>query len=174
MSRIGRRRLKASDDVDVDMVPIMNMFLVLIPFLLMSASFFQMKAINTSVPVQAENTSAGSSAEKAPKDIKVTVIVQIGREGFDISAISDYLEYEDLSKLEAKIGKVNKDEYPLAQMAAYLQKIKEIYPSSDTIIIIPDGSVVYETIIEAMDMARYSGRGDTPLFPNVVLSGKVG
>ncbi len=173
MSRIGRRRLNSSEDIDVDMVPIMNMFLVLIPFLLMSASFFEMKAINTSVPVQAENTSAGL-VTKAPKDIKVTVIVQIGQKGFDISAISDYAEYEDLIKLEARIAKVGKGEYPLDQMAAYLQKIKDIYPSSDTIIIIPDGSVVYETIIQAMDTARYSGSGDIPLFPNVVLSGKVG
>ncbi len=173
MSRIGRRRLQSAEDVDVDMVPIMNMFLVLIPFLLMSASFFQIKAINTSVPVQAENTST-ELATKAPKDIKVTVIVQIGQKGLDISAISDYAEYEDLIKLETRIAKVDKEEYPLDQMAAYLQKIKEIYPSSDTIIIIPDASVVYETIIQTMDIARYLGSSDIPLFPNVVLSGKVG
>jgi len=173
MSRIGRRRLQSAEDVDVDMVPIMNMFLVLIPFLLMSASFFQIKAINTSVPVQAENNST-ELATKTPKDIKVTVIVQIGQKGLDISAISDYAEYEDLMKLETRIAKVDKGEYPLDQMAAYLQKIKEIYPSSDTIIIIPDASVVYETIIQTMDIARYLGSSDIPLFPNVVLSGKVG
>ena len=170
MSRIGRRRIKPAEDVELDMVPIMNMFLVLIPFLLLSASFFQMKAINTSVPVQAE-VDASMSPEKE-KDIKVTVVVQIGKNGIDLSLISDLAEYEELMKWDTKIDKVNQDEYPLNQMAMYLQKIKETYPASDTLIIIPDGNVIYETIIQTMDVSRHLN--DIPLFPNVVLSGKVG
>ena len=43
MSRLTRRKAKTEEEVEVNMVPIMNMFLVLIPFLLMSASFLAFK-----------------------------------------------------------------------------------------------------------------------------------
>ena len=68
--------------------------------------------------------------------------------------------------------KEDKQEYPLNKLVAELNKMKARYPASDTLIIIPDGSVIYDTIIQAMDVARYY-RNDS-LFPNVVLSGKVG
>jgi len=58
-------------------------------------------------------------------------------------------------------------------VAAYLLKIKAIYPESDTLIVIPDESIMYDTIIQVMDVARFSQK-DVPLFPSVVLSGKVG
>jgi len=169
MSRIGRPRSKSAEEIDVDMVPIMNMFLVLIPFLLMSASFLHMKAINTSVPVLAgdHNSAPGEN------DIKVTVVVEIGKKSIDLSIIPDSQGYEELSKWETRIPKREQEYYPLNKMAVYLQKIKEAYPVSDTLIIIPDESVIYETIIQTMDAARYSSK-DIPLFPNVVLSGKVG
>ena len=51
MSKLIRIRNRMEDDNEVNMVPIMNMFLVLIPFLLMSASFLHLKAINTSIPI---------------------------------------------------------------------------------------------------------------------------
>jgi hypothetical protein len=40
------------------------------------------------------------------------------------------------------------------------------------VIIIPDNSIIYDTIIQAMDVARFSKDGQ--LFPNVVISGKIG
>lgn len=160
------------EEIELDMVPIMNMFLVLIPFLLLSASFFHIKAINTSVPV----LSATESSESAPADpksqIKVTVIVELKDSLIALSAMSDELEYHDLVKLEADIPVTGDSGYPMDQLAAHLRFIKETYPKSDTLILVPASSVVYGTIIETMDMARSAE--STEMFPNVVLSGKVG
>jgi biopolymer transport protein ExbD len=51
MSAFLRLKRKEMEDGEPNLVPIMNMFLVIIPFLLMSASFYQIKAVNTSIPV---------------------------------------------------------------------------------------------------------------------------
>ncbi len=168
MSVRRQRRYRAEEDTDINMVPIMNMFLVLIPFLLMSASFFHLKVINTSVPVLSDS-SVGDAKEK---EIKVTAILEIRKTGFYISATSDSLEAEALDKLNSVIVKKKDDAYPLDEMALCLQKIKEMYPKSDTLILIPEETVIYDTIILAMDAARKTD--DNKLFPNVVLSGKVG
>ena len=62
--------------------------------------------------------------------------------------------------------------YPLGQLNQYLQTLKGIYPASDTLLLVPDNTVIYESIIQAMDAAR--SVDDNPLFPNVVLSGSLG
>ena len=168
MPGLGQRRRKTHEEIDIDLVPIMNMFLVLIPFLLLSASFFHLRVINTSVPVLSEG--AGETLKK--KEAKVTVIVEIKEKGMNLSAISDSLGEQELNRLGAQLDRTGQDEYPLEQMAKFLQGIKESYPASNTLIIIPDECVIYDTIIQTMDAARYSKAN--PLFPNVVLSGKVG
>lgn len=166
-----KRRRHSEEDVELDMVPIMNMFLVLIPFLLMSASFLQLKAINTSVPVLSESNSDNDLIKK-DKNIKLTVIVEINKKGIHISATSENAPEDVINKIEKNINKENGKAYPIEELGVCLSDIKKAYPKSDTVIIIPEKSVIYETIIKTMDIARYSK--ESPMFPKVVLSGKVG
>ncbi len=172
MSRLtARRRSKDEQDTELDMVPIMNMFLVLIPFLLMSATFLHLKAINTSVPVQAERTADATTEPK----VEVTLVVEIRDGGFHISALSDALGATELSTLSAKIPRDDEGMYSFAQMADHLATVKDRYPASSTMLVIPEPAVLYGTIIQTMDAARTTDTEDPqPLFPNVVLSGKVG
>lgn len=168
MFKLGKNRQENLEDVEINLIPVMNMFLVLVPFLLLSAAFFQLKAIDTSVPILAETRNDTLEIQ----DVKVTVIMEIMKDGIRLSAISDSLGQEELNNWDAHIVKEEHDEYPLTQLLLHLQQIKKTYPASDTIILIPDGSVLYDTIIQAMDVARYVD--NEPLFPNMVLSGKVG
>ena len=168
MSKLRKYRRKSNEEIEIDLVPIMNMFLVLIPFLLMSACFFHLKVINTSVPVLSE---AATDALKE-KDAKVTVIVEIDKNSVHLSAVSDSIAQKKLDRWSTEIVKKRNEEYPLDDVSKHLERIKERYPASTTLIIIPEESVIYDTIIQTMDVARYS-KG-VPLFPNVVLSGKVG
>jgi biopolymer transport protein ExbD len=162
--------VKEEQETDLDMVPIMNMFLVLIPFLLMSASFLHLKAINTSVPVQAERHTQAEASE--PK-VEVTLVIEIRTQGFHISALSDALDGRELAKLGTDIPIGEEGAYGFAQMADHLETVKNRYPASNTMLVIPEPAILYDTIIQTMDAARYSDNQDL-LFPNVVLSGKVG
>ncbi|MGC9324270.1 MAG: biopolymer transporter ExbD [Desulfomonilia bacterium] len=168
MPGLGRLKRNSSDEIDLDMVPIMNMFLVLIPFLLMSASFFHLRAINTSVPV----LGATQNQEVQEHMIKLTVIVELEEKGVRISAITDEGEQVSLHDCQVQIQAGEGGEYPLDELSVSLRHIKDRYPSSDTLIVIPEGGIVYDTIIKTMDVAR--SEGEIPLFEKVVLSGKVG
>ena len=79
MSSLRKRKTFAIEDTDVDMVPIMNMFLALVPFLLMSASFLHIKTIKTSAPVL--STSCNSMTVSAEKESKGIVIAELKKEG---------------------------------------------------------------------------------------------
>jgi biopolymer transport protein ExbD len=151
------------------MIPIMNMFMVLIPFLLMSASFFDIKAINTSVPVHADTASSRLDAQNPQK---VTVLLEIKRNGVRISTLSDTADDLQISSMETVVPRMSDGEISLSMVAEHLKSLKAQYPASDTMILIPDDDVSYNEIIRAMDCARRYGSSD--MFPNVVLSGSLG
>ncbi len=170
MARLGRRCRHAEDDSELNMIPIMNMFLVLIPFLLMSASFFHIKAINTSVPIHADTPAKDQISEK--QKVKITVIVELKQDEIRISALSDTPNDLALSALETTLPRQFGSDASIEQLAGHLKRLKDRYPESDTMILIPDGEISYNEIIQAMDCARQ--HETESLFPNVVLSGSLG
>jgi len=161
------RRNREMDD-EINMVPIMNMFMVLIPFLLMSASFFHIKAINTSVPVLAD----GSNEVAAEKQIIVTVVAKLKVDGIQISALSSDLSEGDLATLDGEFFFSADNEQAYIAFSEHLKKIKDLYPKSNTLILIPEDEILYDTIIQTMDVARKTDAD--ALFPNVVLSASLG
>ena len=171
MTGLGQRGRKGGDlDVEIDMVPIMNMFLVLIPFLLASSSFLNLKAINTSVPVMAETSSSPAQDDKK-SDIKITATVKLEVNAIRLEATSSELPEAKLKALDATVKKDKKGEYRFSELAAALAKIKQGYPKSDTLILVPSDVILYDSIVKTMDVAR-TLNGEK-LFPNVVISGQV-
>ncbi len=159
-------------DVEIDMVPVMNMFLVLIPFLLMSSGFLHLKAINTSVPVKSETENVLQNLNEKP-DIKVTAILELGVDRVKIYGVSNELTEKQLDKFDArvKLGKTGKSTDEMIQLSQKIQVLLEAYPKSDTVIIVPAPDVVYDSIVMAMDASRsFKGK---KLFPNVVISNSV-
>lgn len=191
MRSFGQRRRTSGDvDVEIDMVPVMNMFLVLIPFLLMSSSFLHLKAINTSVPVKSTEVT---QSEAAKSDIKLTVIVALTADHISLAASSEELTEAQLAVFDNILAKEDKIDYPFAQFTDVLVQIKSQYPKSDTVIVMPDDDIKYNDIIKTMDAARQhqvatieNSRADMSeitkavepkidmLFPHVVLSSKAG
>jgi biopolymer transport protein ExbD len=169
MARLGRVCSKSEEDTELNMVPIMNMFMVLIPFLLMSASFYQIKAINTSVPVHAD-TQTDEAATKLNE--KITIVLELKEKEIRISGLSDTPNDLLLSELETVISRQPDSYASIEELVDFLKALKSRYPGSDTVILIPDDAVSYREIIQAMDCAR-SFETET-LFPNIVLSGSLG
>jgi biopolymer transport protein ExbD len=171
MARLGRIRRSREEEPDVNLIPIMNMFMVLIPFLLMSASFFQIKAINTSLPVHAD-TPSKTEPEPQDKKVKITVVLEIKEDQLRISTLSDTPNDLAESTRQTVIPRQPGSDISAAMLAAHLKKLKSGFPDSDTMILIPDDNISYREIIRAMDCAR--SLDSEQLFPNVVLSGSLG
>jgi len=171
MARFSRGRGREEVDTELNMVPIMNMFMVLIPFLLMSAAFYHIKAVNTSIPVHGNKTEESHAAPEKEK-IKITVVLELKSDRIRFSALSDKLAPEELAKLETTIDRPAAGDISVAEVADFLKGVKARYPASDTLLLIPDGEVSYSEIIQAMDCARNTNAD--ALFPNVVLSGSLG
>ena len=169
MALYNKYRRDVDEEPELNMIPIMNMFMVLIPFLLMSASFFHIKAINTSIPIHADTPSKQQSAKQVKK---ITVVLEIRDDDLRISALSDTPNDLQLSAMETVLPRTGKKAISIEAIARHLKALKQQYPESDTMILIPSEDVTYHEIVQAMDCARaYQSES---LFPNVVLSGSLG
>ncbi len=169
----GRYR-RVRQEIDVNLIPVMNLFVTLIPFLLLAAAFVHVGVIPTSLPSQTDETS-----DIAADNRSVTINVFIEPERIQLSASSATIDEETLAALSVMIPKTEKG-FDLELLGKALYQIKLNYDKSDTVIVLPTDKVEYQDVVMILDTAREMtlNRGTPeelkiPLFPVVVLSRKV-
>ena len=161
----------AREEAEVNLIPVMNLFVTLIPFLLMCAAFYHVGVIPTSLPTQSDGASSIEDARDA-----VTVNLHLDHDRIQISAVSATLDEEVLAGLTMTVPRT-KEGYDLTLLGNALFHIKNLYPASDTVIVLPEGTVEYQEVVRVLDTAREQtlepGTPEEhrrPLFPVVVLS----
>lgn len=181
---MGKRRI--AEEEGLNLVPIMNLVTILIPFLLMSVQFASLAVIDTTLPAISE---AVPTDEEPEEDKKLKLKVIISEAGFTVDGAETILTEE-----EGENGRVipcttdgcpSADSYDVRGLAERLSKVKDEIEDTERdtpdVILVPGSSVPYEVIVYAMDATRddnYAREKDAKgpardLFPNVVLAGGV-
>lgn len=172
--RVSARR---EHDGRLSILPIMNLVSILIPFLLMTAQFAQISAIETLAPVL---PSPGTPDDAS--DEPITLLVQLSRRGIQIVGAEAVFQSgqqgaADNPTIPCRGGSCSgADSYDWGALTAALSRIKDAFPEEDQILLLPAEDVPYEAIVRAMDASRAdpSARGldgrPRPLFPRVVLA----
>lgn len=158
------RPRKPVENAEPNLVPIMNLVTILIPFLLMASSFVALAVVDTALPSIFPEASAPS------KDAQ-SITIFIDKDGYRVdvgqdAGLADTLDLE-MACTRAECPAVA--DYDVAQLTRVLNGVKDARPDEDTLIIVPDSSVLYEVLIGTMDAARADG--DRILFPYVVIAG---
>jgi biopolymer transport protein ExbD len=126
-------------DAELDLLPMMNVFIVLIPMLLTSAVFLKVTVIDTNVP----------SANAAPAaDANGTLSLAI-------TIKDDYFVVEGKGIESRVIARTDTDAN--AKLAAALADVALAHPDNQDVIIISEPKTRYQDIISVMDVARASG-----------------
>ena len=145
-------REKRIKEVDINIIPVMNIFLLLIPFLLLTAAFLQLAIVELSLPTLNKNRT--QQVQQKPKNL-VLILLSVKEKGFQLK--SPGFKFQPVDKINKK--------YNYAQIVEQLKQIKNKHPQAEDIIISPEAKVKYDIIIKVMDRCRETG------FPNVSLSG---
>ncbi|MDJ0764037.1 MAG: biopolymer transporter ExbD [Myxococcota bacterium] len=168
------RYKRAREELEVNLIPVMNLFVTLIPFLLLAAAFYHVGVIPTSLPSQTDETS-----DVAGDTQSVTVNLVIEREQLHVSAANAVLDETLLAALSMTIEKGDEG-FDLKLLTKVLHEIKKRFTKSDTVIVLPSDYVEYQDVVRILDATReikLDGESETskrlPLFPVVVLSRKV-
>ena len=117
------------------MTTFMNLMVVLVPFLLISAVFSRITIAELDLP-------SAQSASPATPTFRVEVVVR-----------DSGLEIMDGVRVLAAIPKVD-DNYDLAKLSEYLVAIKSEYPEKDDASVLLEPDIKYEHLIEVMDTVR--------------------
>jgi len=173
-----------ADAEELDLVPIMNLVTILIPFLLMASSFVTLAAIDSTLPAigpPQESTEVDEEEEKLNLSIAVT------NEGYTVmggdgTLRSDAPDGEKGATLPCKpSGCQTPDSYDAKGLTELLSDIKDRWEDEENVILVPESQIAYETLIVTMDAAREDpdkketdengGQRNRLLFPNVVIAG---
>lgn len=143
-----RWRKAKEDAVEINVIPVMNLFMVLIPFLLLGATFFHIGVIPTSTP-----TLSPSESDVPKTPTTVAVNLEITEEVLRISASSTSLEPDALDTLKAEWPKKN-GEYQVQALQKALIDIKSKYPESNTLTVLPFEDLNYQVLVSVLDVTR--------------------
>lgn len=171
--KLFSRFQSAREAADVNLIPVMNLFVTLIPFLLLAAAFYHVSVIPTSLPSQTEGVS-----DTAADDVSVTVNLLVEKQKIRLTASSATIDENTLSELTLEIRRKN-GSFDLDMLTRALVEIKKRYRKSDTVIVLPADDIPYRDIVQILDTSRErrikqkNREISEPLFPVVVLSKKV-
>ena len=163
-------RRPKSEPEDLNLIPLMNLFVTMIPLLLMSAAFYHIGMVSVSVPTISEGESDAPTGKT-----EVTANVRMTARGYNLTTSSATLSPEQLKPFDAFIPK-RAGKFDTAALSAALERIKRKYEQSKTMMLIPEQDAKYDDMVRTMDAARKmsleSGgtRRKVPLFDTVVIT----
>jgi biopolymer transport protein ExbD len=153
MSRRRERRKSWREIVtaDVELLPLMNLFIVLIPMMLLSAVFMEIRVIEMSLPSQANATPPQPDFELAVHVRPRAYVVEVG------GAAPRTIERPAQRAAGDAPGEAE------AELSRALGEIAAAHPEHHEIRIVADATTRYEEIITVMDVARGAGFSQTAL-----------
>jgi len=155
--RPSQRRSRPSYILDLNLAPLLSLFVALIPMLLLTAMFQQVGMVNLYLPTL-EEALLQDSANDPSDDFTLAVTVTLK----EISLMKDR---------EVLLTQKIENGLKLEEFTARLSALKDEFPDKRDAVLLLDGEILYETIIDIMDVVRING--DRELFPDISLADRI-
>lgn len=157
---------------ELNLLPVMNLMAVLIPFLLMAAQFVSLSVIDTALP----SIKPGTPDPSAPK---LNLWVAIRADGYVVSGTDPMLHRDGRDDLAVPCltdtcG--SPDAYDVGELGKVLGWLKDEWPEEQTAVVAATPEVPFEVIVRTMDAVRGTRKDGPgrPLFPDVVIASAPG
>ena len=172
---MGKKKMAVDESLrDLDLMPIMNLLCLLIPFLLLSAQFIQIGIVLVDTPRQSRNTQP--KKDETQKVLGLTI--NIKQDGYDVTtksggsacpqrAASNQVcipvthaggkkVYNAVALRKFLYDKFYKPHYKSNSLDTSKDAAKPAGSFSDwgKVTIVPEDTILYETVIETLDAAR--------------------
>lgn len=143
--RIQKTRA-ADSNFDLNLAPMLDIIVSIVPMLLMGIAFLEIKMLETPVP---QVVAEAMQKENELKELPVNLSLRLARSGF----VFEVDNKGQKSQVEVK-AKDSKLDFVELKEASY--KLKQQFPNTYKIALLPDQNVSYFEIVQAMDAVRKS------------------
>jgi biopolymer transport protein ExbD len=137
MARKHHYRRRDKEPSELDMTTFLNLMVVLVPFLLITAVFSRITIVELSLP------SSSASATQTDPAFRVEVIVR-----------DTGLEITNGNAVIAALPKAEDEEYDLGGLSEYLVALKREYPDKEDASVLLEPDIAYDYLIQVMDVVR--------------------
>jgi biopolymer transport protein TolR len=137
---------KKSLNVELNLVPYIDLLTCMVAFLLITAVWTQLARLSASQKGQ------GQAGEETPPEVQVKIVVVVSQEQFNLVVGQD----------QTPIPKKG-TEYDFEKLAAELKKAKDAHPDKNDVQVASEDQIVFETLIRTMDTVL------TARFPDISL-----
>jgi len=121
---------------EIDVTTFLNLMVVLVPFLLITAVFSRITIVELNLP------SSSGGAAQAAQNFRPEVIVR-----------TELIEITNGTQTIATIPKVD-DEYDFVTLQDMMISLKKEYPQQDSASVLMERLIPYEYLIQVMDVVR--------------------
>ena len=136
MARKHHYKRRRCNDYEIDVTTFLNLMVVLIPFLLITAVFSRLTIVELDLP------SNASGAAPHEESFRIEVIVR--EAGIEIS---------NGTVVIATVPKKD-DDYDLETLSEMMVALKQEYPEIDTASVLMEAFIPYDYLIQVMDIVR--------------------
>lgn len=136
MARRHHYKRRAKDAYDIDVTTFLNLMVVLIPFLLITAVFSRMTIVELNLP------STAGGAANTPDGFSLEVIVREAG-----------IELTNGKSVIASIPN-EEDEFDLDTLSDYIVDLKQQYPGQEAASVLMEAQIPYDYLIQVMDIVR--------------------
>jgi biopolymer transport protein ExbD len=151
-ARAMRNHAKYKGRNDLNIVPMIDMMVILVFFLLFTAVFSNTNILELNLP------APNSSVPDLPKGLQLEIHVR--HTGIDIADRNSGI----LRSLPMKAG-----EYDYPALSEYLQFVKSKYPTNTEASVLLEHDIPYDVLVQTMDNTRVWEMNDAPQFTKVEL-----
>jgi len=158
----SRRRARRHESTDLDLTPMMNLMVVLAPFLLITAVFTRLSVLEIYLPPPA---SAELMSNMPSPDEQLLLTISITEKGLVVA---------NGTKIISLIQPTPTG-HDLQGLTGVLQQIKARFPAVDNAIILSKPDIPYDQLVQVMDASRVAfvtvdgKKTSYSLFPNISL-----
>ena len=148
----GRRTGKKNLNVELNLVPFIDLLTCLICFLLMAAVWIQIGKISL--------TQRGQGPPiVVPNEQSMSLVVAITPQGFLVTGNGRTLEGGDILKKD--------NQYDFERLASNLKEIHGLFPDKNDIVVMSEDAIKFQALINTMDVCLANE------FPNISVSGTI-
>jgi biopolymer transport protein ExbD len=141
--RHSRRRLR--DVGELNITAFMNLMVVLVPFLLITAVFSRLAVLELNLP-----TAQTQASDSEPPEFTLEITVR--ESGIEVG--------DRTAGTLSRIGKTG-DDYDLDQLGEYLKRVKQRFPDKLDATLLLEPAISYQVLISVMDKVRVAEQLDT-------------
>ena len=132
------RRERHKEQAELNITAFMNLMVILVPFLLITAVFSRLAVLELNLP-SSESTLAEEQEPEFQLEITVRdALIEVGDRNVGT-----------LSRIDNSV-----DGYDLDELSAYLQRVKQQFPDKANATILLEQDIPYDVLVQVMDTVR--------------------